>query len=227
MTLLSLHNACKDYKFVTALCNVDLKVNEGELLFIMGPSGSGKSTLLHIAGLLDAPTRGHVMLNGKKAPKDEDARAKLRLQFLGFVFQDYGLMSSLNALENITLPSAIAGKSNRKRAVEIARTLGIEDRLHHYIGELSGGEKQRVAIARALMNDPKLIMADEPTGNLDSKTGFKVMQTLRDLTAEGKTVMVVSHNPEHIKYADRVVELRDGKIERIRRVKRKVKRSKK
>jgi len=218
VAILSIKKVWKEYKFVNALRGVDLDINEGEFLFIIGPSGSGKSTLLHIAGLLDAPTRGHVEINGKLVPRDEDLRAKLRLKFMGFVFQDFGLMSSLNAFENIVLPSAFSGKPRRERARRIAEELGIGNRLTHYIGQLSGGEKQRVAIARALINDPKLIMADEPTGNLDSRTGLKVMEILRGLAKQGKTVVVVSHNPEHIKFADRVVHLRDGKIEKIQKV---------
>ena len=215
MTLLSLKKDSKEYKFVNALTNVTLDVNEGELLFIMGPSGSGKSTLLHITGLLDAPTSGKIHIEGKLVSPDEDDRAKLRLKFMGFVFQDFGLMASLTAMENIVLPSAISGTPNKGRALKIAKSLGIENRLHHYIGQLSGGEKQRVAIARSLINNPKLIMADEPTGNLDSKTGLKVMQILRDLTKEGKAVVVVSHNPEHLRFADRVIHIRDGSIEKI------------
>ncbi|MBR9681602.1 MAG: ABC transporter ATP-binding protein [Candidatus Altiarchaeota archaeon] len=213
--MLTLKNVWKEYKFVNALCGVNFEVKRGELLFIMGPSGSGKSTLLHITGLLDAPTKGYVKIDGKKVPHDEDLRAKLRLKFMGFVFQDFGLMASLNALENIVLPSAIAGKPQTKRALAIAKSLGIEHRLHHYIGQLSGGEKQRVAIARALINDPQLIMADEPTGNLDSKTGLKVMGILRNLAKAGKTVVVVSHNPEHLAFADRIIHLRDGVIQKV------------
>lgn len=200
---------------MNALSNINLEVHEGELLFIMGPSGSGKSTLLHITGLLDAPTSGYVKIEGRRVSVDEDLRAKLRLKFMGFVFQDFGLMASLTAMENIVLPSAISGRPNKPRALELAKSLGIENRLHHYIGQLSGGEKQRVAIARSLINNPKLIMADEPTGNLDSKTGLKVMQILQDLTKEGKTVVVVSHNPEYLKFADRIIHIRDGHIEKI------------
>jgi putative ABC transport system ATP-binding protein len=219
VSILSMSGVCKDYKFVQALCDVDLKVHPGEFLIIMGPSGSGKSTLLHMVGLLDVPTRGQVKIEGKLVPKDENERAHLRLKFMGYVFQDFGLMSSLNVLENITLPSALAGRPQRKKAIEIARALGIDHRLHHYITQISGGEKQRVAIARALINDPKLVLADEPTGNLDSKTGEKVMQTLKDLTKEGRTVVAVTHDPSHLTFADRVVFLKDGKVENIKTLK--------
>ena len=216
MSVLSMKGVCKEYQFVRALCNIDLEVREGEFLIIMGPSGSGKSTLLHMVGLLDVPTRGEVFLNSRPVPKDEDQRAHLRLKFMGYVFQDFGLMSSLKVLGNIMLPSAIAGKPRQKRAVEIAESLGISHRLDHYITEISGGEKQRVAIARALINDPRLVLADEPTGNLDSKTGEKVIEILQGLTDEGKTVVAVTHDPAHLRFADRVVFLKDGAVENIK-----------
>jgi len=218
--LISLEGACKDYKFVKALCDVTLEVYPGEFLIIMGPSGSGKSTLLHMIGLLDIPTHGSLKIEGRRVPRDEDKRADLRLKFMGYVFQDFGLMSSLNVLDNIILPSSLAGRPQRERAKDIARQLGIEHRLHHQITEISGGEKQRVAIARALINNPKLIMADEPTGNLDSKTGHKVLTILRELADQGKTVVTVTHNPEHLVFADRVVYLRDGQIQQVRQIKR-------
>lgn len=207
-----LKGVCKSYPMVTALEKVDIKIKEKELLILMGPSGSGKSTLLHIAGILDTPTKGKVYLMGKQVPRDENKRAKLRSEFIGFIFQDFGLITSLNARDNILLPTLFSGISAEKRLDEIAEKLGITNRLHHYPKQLSGGEKQRVAIARSLINDPKLIFADEPTGNLDSKTGDTVMKLLRGLADSGKSVIVVTHNSEHEKYADRIVKMRDGKL---------------
>jgi len=197
---------------VRALQGVSLEINRGELLVIMGPSGSGKSTLLHIIGLLDVPTKGSVLVRGKRVPVDENARADLRSKFFGFIFQDFGLIPHLTALENMLLPSIFAGVGDSRRAEEIAEKLGIAKRLNHFPAQLSGGEKQRVAIARALMNDPDVILADEPTGNLDSKTGEVVMNILRELADGGKGVVVVTHNPEHERFADRIVRIRDGKI---------------
>ena len=195
-----------------ALDKVSLKIREKQLLLLMGPSGSGKSTMLHIAGILDTPTKGEVFLMEKRVPRDEKKRAKLRSEFIGFVFQDFGLLSSLNAKDNILLPTVFSGRNAQKRMKEITEKLGIEKRLKHFPKQLSGGEKQRVAIARSLINDPKLIFADEPTGNLDSKSGEKVMGLLRELADSGKAIVVVSHNPEYKKYADRVVRIRDGKL---------------
>jgi len=215
--IIQLKNVWKIYENrIYALRNVSLDVRKGELLMVMGPSGSGKSTLLHIIGLLDLPTRGEVYVKGRKAPVDEDARAVLRSRFLGFVFQDFGLIPYLTALENILLPTIFAGVSDEAKVREIARKLGIENRLRHFPAQLSGGEKQRVAIGRALVNDPEVILADEPTGNLDSKTGENVMRILKALAEEGRAVVVVTHNLEHEKFADRVIYLRDGEIIKVK-----------
>lgn len=217
MGIIQLKNVWKIYENrIYALRNVSLDVRKGELLMVMGPSGSGKSTLLHIIGLLDLPTRGEVYVKGRKAPVDEDARAVLRSRFLGFVFQDFGLIPYLTALENILLPTIFAGVSDEAKVREIARKLGIENRLRHFPAQLSGGEKQRVAIGRALVNDPEVILADEPTGNLDSKTGENVMRILKALAEEGRAVVVVTHNLEHEKFADRVIYLRDGEIIKVK-----------
>lgn len=198
---------------VKALQDVSLEINDKEFLLITGPSGSGKSTLMHIAGLLDVPDSGDMWINGKKVPEDDASRAQLRSEFLGFVFQNFALMPSLNVLDNITLPAVFKGANLEEEAKEIAESLGISHRLHHYTNEISGGERQRVAIARALINNPDIIFADEPTGNLDTKTGAKVMELLKSLTEDkGKTLVVVSHNPEHEAYADRVIRMRDGKL---------------
>ncbi len=212
MIIEELIKVSKQYPMARALDGVSLKIRSKELLLVMGPSGSGKSTLLHIAGVLDVPSSGKVLLMGKRVPHDERKRAKLRSEFIGFVFQDFGLISSLSARDNILLPTLFNGQDAGERLDEIAEQLGISRRLHHYPKQLSGGEKQRVAIARALINDPRLIFADEPTGNLDSKTGDKVMQLLRELADSGKSIVVVTHNQEHERFADRVVRLRDGRI---------------
>jgi putative ABC transport system ATP-binding protein len=205
-------NVCKEYPMVKALCEFSLQIKKGELILVMGPSGSGKSTFLHLAGLLDAPTSGKVMINGKDVPDNENRRAKLRSQTMGFIFQDFGLIPSLTALDNILLPTVFAGKDFAQRAYKISETLGLTKRLSHYPKQLSGGEKQRVAIARSLVNDPQIIFADEPTGNLDSKTGDQVMKLLRSLADLGKAVIVVSHNPDYKVYADKIVLLKDGKM---------------
>ena len=202
----------KEYPMIKALDNISIKIRKKELMVIMGPSGSGKSTLLHMAGLLDAPTTGKILINGKKVPTSEDKRAELRSKFMGFIFQDFGLVSSLSALDNILMPTIFSKTEKTERALEIARALGIEKRLNHYPKQLSGGEKQRVSVARSLINNPQIIFADEPTGNLDSKTGDQVMRLLRELANKGKSIVVVSHNPEHTVYADRVVKVRDGKL---------------
>jgi len=207
-----LDNVYKMYPLTTALNDISLKIRSKELLLIMGQSGSGKSTLLNMAGLLDIPTKGKVKLMGKSVPKKEAKRAKLRSEFMGFIFQDFGLIPSITAKDNILLPTLFGGSAPEGRADKIADTLGIKKRIHHYPNQLSGGEKQRVAIARSLINDPKIIFADEPTGNLDSKTGEVVMNLLRGLADSGKTVVIVSHNPEHESYADNVINMKDGKI---------------
>ncbi|MBR9680754.1 MAG: ABC transporter ATP-binding protein [Candidatus Altiarchaeota archaeon] len=178
----------------------------------MGHSGSGKSTMLNMAGILDVPTKGKIKLMGKDVPKSEAERAKLRSEFMGFIFQDFGLIPSITAKDNILLPTLFGGNTPENRVDEIAEQLGMTPRLNHYPSQLSGGEKQRVAIARSLINNPKIIFADEPTGNLDSKTGDMVMKLLRSLADGGKTVVIVSHNPEHEAYADTVINMKDGKI---------------
>lgn len=207
-----LEGVWKEYPMVKALQGVTMEVRDSELLLVTGHSGSGKSTLMHIAGVLDVPTRGKVYLRGEEVPTDEAERARLRSELIGFVFQDFGLITSLNARDNILLPTVFGGSGTEARAEELARELGIGNRLDHRPNQLSGGERQRVAIARALINDPEMVFADEPTGDLDSKTGARVMGLLRGLADGGKTVVVVSHNPEHEKYADRIVRLKDGKI---------------
>lgn len=204
---------------VHALRGVSLQVGEKEFIAVVGPSGAGKSTLLHIIGLLDRPTSGKVYLDGIDASKLKDAElARLRGTKIGFVFQFFNLYPTLTALENVMLPMIIAGKDRserRERALQLLRAVGLEERAGHLPSQLSGGERQRVAIARALVNDPSFILADEPTGNLDSKAGEEVMELLDDLhKKEGKTIIVVTHEPTIAKYAKRIIHMRDGKIER-------------
>lgn len=199
---------------VPILFNINLTVNEGEFLAIMGPSGSGKSTLMNLIGCLDRPTGGQVLLKGRDINKMSDKElARMRGLEIGFVFQTFNLIPRLTALENVELPTyanSRAGTDVRARAKELLRTVGLEDRMHHKPGELSGGQSQRVAIARALVNDPSLILADEPTGNLDSKTGSEILKLFTDLHGQGRTIVMITHDPEIAGYADRVVLLKDG-----------------
>ncbi len=199
-----------------ALRGVSVDIYPGEFVAIMGPSGSGKSTLMHILGLLDTPTKGTVLVHGEDVSKlGEDERAIIRRKTIGFVFQQYNLSPSLTALENVELPMLFAGvpaEKRRKRAEELLRMVDLGNRLHHYPNQLSGGQQQRVAIARALANDPEIILADEPTGNLDTERGAKVMEIFHDLNRRGKTIVLVTHDPEIAKHAERVILIRDGKI---------------
>ncbi len=220
MHLIKLSNVWKVYqtgKFKTiALRNINLKIEEGESVAIIGPSGSGKSTLLHIIGCLDKPTRGKVLISNRDVSKLNDKElSEIRKRFIGFVFQFFYLVPCLTALENVALPMVFA-RINRKERIERAKKLlklvGLERRMHHLPSELSGGERQRVAIARALANDPKVLLADEPTGNLDSKTGKKIIDLLFKLNKKGLTLIIVSHNPEIAERAERIIYLRDGSI---------------
>ncbi len=202
---------------VHALRGVDLTIRSGEFVAVMGPSGSGKSTLLHLLGLLDAPDRGTIALAGQPTGGlDDDALTDLRRRRLGFVFQSFELVPNLTARENAVLPAEIAGEGARaeRRLATLATSLGIADRLDHRPDQLSGGQRQRVALARALINDPVLVLADEPTGNLDSRTGGEVLQLLRQgVDRDGWTVIIVTHDVHAALTADRIVFLRDGEIE--------------
>lgn len=202
---------------VEALRGISFEVYEGEYVFVVGPSGSGKSTLLHILGCLDRPTKGKVFIEGEDVSKMSDRKlAKVRNRKVGFVFQTYNLLPRLNALENVELPMIYAGvpaRERRKKAKELLELVGLSDRLYHRPNQLSGGQQQRVAIARALANDPSFILADEPTGNLDTKSGEEVMAIFKKLHEMGKTLIVVTHNPELLKDGTRIVKLRDGVIE--------------
>ena len=201
---------------VPVLHGIDLQVNKGEFVSIMGPSGSGKSTFMNILGCLDRPTTGSYRLNGDEvATLSDDELAFLRNKQIGFVFQSFNLLTKLTALENVALPMIYAGmdkKSRNERAAALLSSVGLGERMDHLPSELSGGQRQRVAIARALANNPAIIMADEPTGNLDSKSTIDVMNIFRGLYDEGRTIILVTHEPEIATYASRNVVLRDGLI---------------
>ena len=202
---------------VPALSDVFLDVKPGEMICIMGKSGSGKSTLLHMLGLIDTPTSGTVYFKNKDVSKLSEAkRSKIRLAQMGFVFQEYALLPELTALENVYLPASMLGKWSKEyeeRAVTLLDSVGLLERMNHRPYQLSGGQQQRVSIARAMVNRPEIIFADEPTANLDSKSGLLVMQSLRWLNKQfGTTIIFVSHDEDDKKYADRVVYLKDGKL---------------
>lgn len=199
------------------LDNVNLKVREGDFISIMGPSGSGKSTLLHMMGALDRPSSGSVDIEGEDISKmTDDEVAKIRARNIGFVFQMFNLHPTLNAVQNVELPMVILQRSKserRERAMELLKFVGLQDRANHYPSQLSGGQKQRVAMARALANDPAFILADEPTGNLDSKSGHDIMKALVDLNRkQGRTVIVVTHDASIASHAKRTIKIKDGRI---------------
>ena len=202
-----------------ALKNINLEIEEGEFVMIIGPSGCGKSTLLNILALLDVPTKGEVYYKGKRTSSmSENERAIFRRKVSGFIFQQFHLIKTLTALENVELPMILDEKDKayrRKRAKKLLEMVGLGDRLNHYPHQLSGGQQQRVAIARALANNPKIIFADEPTGNLDSKSGEVVMNILKELNEKGITIIMVTHEQELLKYASKIIRLRDGEIVEI------------
>ncbi len=221
MPLIKLENVSKVYRMgetkVQALKNINLKLEKGENVVIIGPSGCGKSTLLHLMGCLDRPTRGKVLIDGRDISKLSDNElAKIRREKIGFIFQFFYLIPTLTALENVMLPMTFAGvpsKEKEKRAKELLKLVGLEKRMHHKRSELSGGEIQRVAIARALANSPEIILADEPTGNLDSKSGKEVIKYLVRLNKEKNvTLVVVTHDLSIIKFFERKIYLKDGRI---------------
>lgn len=219
--IIKLENVWKIYQLgkieVPALKGVSLDINPGSFVSIMGTSGSGKSTLLNLIGALDVPTKGKIFLKGKDISKlSEDELAQLRGRTIGFIFQEFNLLPNLKTIENVTLPMIFQGVSEverEKKAKEILTMVGLENRIYHQPAELSGGERQRVAIARAFANDPELVIADEPTGNLDSSTGNKIMEILTDFhKKEGKTIVVVTHDPQIANYSREVINIKDGEI---------------
>ena len=221
MSLLELKNIGKKYKIgtevINALHTIDLKIEKGEYVALMGPSGSGKSTLMNIIGCLDTPSQGEYFLNGKEVSKmSENELAEIRNKEIGFIFQTFNLVPRSNALDNVALPLVYAGINKEQRVKRATKTLndvGLGDRITHKPNELSGGQRQRVAVARALVNNPSIILADEPTGNLDSKTSEEIMTLFREIHISGNTIIVVTHEEEIAQHALRIVRIKDGKIE--------------
>lgn len=203
---------------VQALIDVNLQINKGEFVAIIGPSGSGKSTLMHLIGLLDSPTSGNIYLEGKETSRlTEDELAVLRNAHIGFVFQQFNLLPRTSALDNVSLPLLYSGAGKEEREKRAKKALGVvdlSDRLDHTSAQLSGGQQQRVAVARALVNNPSIILADEPTGNLDSKSGQEIMNLLHDLNKKGNTIVLVTHELDIAKGTKRTIEMVDGKIVR-------------
>ena len=218
--VLELKNIVKSYvsgnTAFNALDNVSLCINQGEFISITGPSGSGKSTLMHIVGLLDNPTSGQVLLEGQDISHlNEEELAKTRNVTLGFVFQQFNLLAKTSATENVSLPllySDVPKSERLSKSIEMLEKVGLGDKLNNTPAQLSGGQQQRVAIARALINDPKIIMADEPTGNLDSKSGKEIIALFHQLHREGRTIILVTHDLELAKQAERLIIIKDGKV---------------
>jgi len=219
-TIIKLDNVWKIYQMgevqVKALQGLNLEIKKGEFVAIMGPSGSGKSTAVNMIGCLDVPTKGHIYLDGRDISKlSESDLAQIRGKKIGFIFQQFNLLNTLSALENVALPMLFQDTEREKRlqtARKLLELVDLGDRIGHKPSELSGGQQQRVAIARSLSNDPEVVLADEPTGNLDSKTGLIVIEFLKKLNKEGKTIIMVSHDKNVVNNADRVEFLKDGKI---------------
>lgn len=220
--MITLKNLYKRYildgETFTALNNINLKIDRGEFCAILGPSGSGKSTLMHIIGLLDSPSQGQIIVEDREISKLSDEElSKLRNEFVGFVFQQFNLINKLTVLENILLPTVYSKKKfeipPKEKAIQLMQRFGIYEKAKSFPNKLSGGQQQRVAIARALINNPKLILADEPTGNLDTKTGIKILTLLEELNKEDKiTVVLVTHEADIAIHARRKIEIRDGEI---------------
>jgi len=220
MEIIKTDNLIKTYNMgkvqVNALQGVEINIKQGEFVAIIGPSGSGKSTLMHILGCLDSPTKGSYMLDGINVEKLSKGKlAKIRNTKIGFVFQTFNLLPHINIQKNVELPllyGGMMGKQRKNRAIEVLTSVGLGDRLKHKPSELSGGQRQRVAIARAIVNNPSIILADEPTGNLDSTSGSDIMTIFSDLHKKGNTVIVVTHDKSIAEKADRIITIVDGKI---------------
>ena len=220
MTILRMTDICKDYQQgkepVRVLKNINMTVEQGDYLAIMGPSGSGKTTLMNLIGCLDVPTSGCYELDGKDL-KDlsDDALAEIRSKYIGFVFQSFHLLPKLDALDNVALPLLYAGvplKERRERAAEALKAVGLEERMHFMPNQLSGGQCQRVAIARAMVGKPSLLLADEPTGALDTKSGNQIMEIFRQLSADGMTIVMITHEPSIADCADKTYRILDGEL---------------
>ena len=218
--MININSLSKEYIMgenkLLALNDVSVSIKEGEFVSIMGSSGSGKSTLMNIIGCLDVPTKGNYFFRDNDiANYNSNNLAELRNKDIGFVFQNFNLLPRLNALENVVLPLLYSGKNLKERnklALEALKNVGLEERVHHRPNQLSGGQQQRVSIARAIAGSPKLILADEPTGALDSKTGFEIMKILNDLNSQGITIVLVTHEDDIAKYGSRIIKMKDGKI---------------
>jgi len=219
--IIEIKNIKKEYimgsQLIAALKDVSLSINKGEYVALMGPSGSGKSTLMNILGCLDSPSSGTYRLNTIEVAKmTDDELARVRNKEIGFIFQTFNLLPRLTSLENVALPMVYAGmnsKDRTARAEQVMEMVGLKDRMTHKPNELSGGQRQRVAIARALVNNPSIILADEPTGNLDTKTSYEIMAIMEEISSQGNTVIIVTHEEDIAKHARRILRLRDGLIE--------------
>ena len=220
MTILRLTDICKDYQQgkepVRVLKNINMTVEQGEYLAIMGPSGSGKTTLMNLIGCLDVPTSGYYELDGKNLKDlNDDALAEIRSKYIGFVFQSFHLLPKMDALDNVALPLLYAGvplKERRARAAEALKAVGLEERMHFMPNQLSGGQCQRVAIARAMVGKPSLLLADEPTGALDTKSGSQIMEIFRQLSNEGMTIIMITHELAIAQCADKIYRILDGEL---------------